>query len=174
MDDGVNIPIIPEKDMYFEYDLFERRLDEVFIDCGAYTGSSLRDFLRINGDAFEKCVCIEPDRKNFARLADYVSELEERKNKIEIVNAGAYSANVSMHFYELHGSGTFAAQNGPNEMQTVKIDSILQGNKATYIKMNIEGSEISALNGAKYTICTYSVLQLWDIIKHMIYGKYRY
>lgn len=156
LDDGVNIPIIPEKDMYFEYDLFERRIDEVFIDCGAYTGSSLRDFLRINGDEFKKCVCIEPDRNNFVQLANYVNELEESKrNRIEIINAGAYSTNASTHFYELRGPGTFVAQHGPNEMQTVKIDSILQGNKATYIKMNIEGSEIPALNGAKNTICTY-------------------
>ena len=43
--DETDIPVYPEKGMYFEYDLFERRNDEVFIDCGACGGSSLKEFL---------------------------------------------------------------------------------------------------------------------------------
>ena len=41
---------------------------------------------------------------------------------------------------------------GNESVNTITIDKALEGRKATYIKMNIEGSEIKALKGAENTI----------------------
>lgn len=156
IDDSVDIPTFPEKDMYFEYDLFNKRKDEVFVDCGACTGSSLKDFFRINGDDFEKCISIEPDTKNYKELLKYVSGLEPAKrDKVVTYNVGAYSHDGEYNFFELNGPGTFASESGNNNLKVMRIDSILQGEKATYIKMNIEGAEVPALQGAEYTIRTF-------------------
>ncbi|RKI43218.1 FkbM family methyltransferase [bacterium D16-51] len=156
LDDSADIPTFPERDMYFEYSLFNRRSDEVFVDCGACSGSSLKDFFRVNGKEFEKCISIEPDCKNYEGLAEYVNSLEEEiRNKIEIIHAGAYSSDGVTQFYELSGPGTFAAESGPNQIRTVTIDKILDRKKATYVKMNIEGSEVPALKGACYTLQKY-------------------
>ncbi len=55
----------------------------------------------------------------------------------------------------MNGPGTFQAETGPKIVPTDTIDCILQGKRASYIKMNIEGSEIAALKGAENTIKTY-------------------
>lgn len=156
LDDSVDIPTFPEKDMYFEYNLFDKREDEVFIDCGACGGSSLKDFFRVNGNKFERCISIEPDIRNYERLVNYIDGLENcKKDKVQAIYGAAYSSNGAEQFYQLFGPGTFAAKDGPDRIKTVTIDSVLNGKKATYIKMNIEGSEVEALRGAEYTICQY-------------------
>lgn len=41
------------------------------------------------------------------------------------------------------------------QIKTTSIDKTLQQKRATFIKMDIEGSELQALQGAKNTIATY-------------------
>ncbi len=154
--DETDIPVYPEKGMYFEYDLFERRNNEVFIDCGACGGSSLKEFLEYNFHQFEAYFGIEPDKKNYIELEQFINKLEYREQrKIHILNAAAYSHRKGEHFFVLNGPGTFQAETGPKIVPTDTIDCILQGKRASYIKMNIEGSEIAALKGAENTIKTY-------------------
>lgn len=154
--DTVEIPTFPEKGMYFEYDLFPRISDEIFIDCGACGGSSLKEFLEYNDNQFAGYYGIEPDKTNFENLERYIFQLdEEKKKKMKIYNAAAYDNLGETSFFILNGPGSFQAFNGPNKIKTVKIDDILSKGRATYIKMNIEGSEVPALKGAEYTIKKY-------------------
>lgn len=151
--DEVNIPVFPEEKMYFEYDLFSQIEDEVFVDCGACGGSSLTGFLESNRHRFAGYYGIEPDKANFDKLTEFISDLPENEQaKMKICHAAAHENNGTINFYVLGGPGTFQADGGPDEVQTVVIDSLLKGSRATYIKMNIEGSEVSALKGAKGTI----------------------
>lgn len=155
IDDTVNINTSPESNMYFEYDYFQKMDTEVFVDCGACTGSSLRGFLREN-DSFSYCYEIEPDRTNFQGLQKYVNDLDEStRKKISLINAGVYSKNGHLNFFELSGPGTFASVNGPVNLPTISIDDLLHGNPASLIKMNIEGCEVEALRGATNTISTF-------------------
>ena len=154
--DRVDIPISPEKGMYFEYDFFQRKDDEVFIDCGACGGSSLSEFLEINHHCFKAYYGIEPDPTNFDKLEKFISCLSESdRGKMKIYNAAAYAHNKGTNFFILNGPGSFQAENGTDKVKTIKIDDILNKEAATYIKMNIEGSEVSALRGAEYTIRNY-------------------
>ena len=57
--------------------------------------------------------------------------------------------------YALHGPGSFVADIGLEVVDTITIDKMLNGERATYIKMNIEGSEKEALLGAENTIKKY-------------------
>ena len=154
--DRVDIPTSPEKGMYFEYDFFQRKDDEVFIDCGACGGSSLSEFLEINHHCFKAYYGIEPDPTNFDKLEKFISCLSESdRGKMKIYNAAAYAHNKGTNFFILNGPGSFQAENGTDKVKTIKIDDILNKEAATYIKMNIEGSEVSALRGAEYTIRNY-------------------
>lgn len=154
--DQVDIPTYPERGMYFEYDLFPKITNEAFIDCGACGGSSLVEFLEVNHHFFESYYGIEPDKTNFAKLQNYVSELSiDEQNKMMLYNAAAFDDDKGTNFFILNGPGSFQADNGPEQIKTLKIDDILHGRNATYIKMNIEGSEMSALKGAKHTISSY-------------------
>lgn len=154
--DDVDIPVSPEKGMYFEYDLFPRCAEEAFVDCGACGGSSLKEFLEVNSHVFGAYYGIEPDVVNFARLQSFVHTLPEKEQeKMKLFQAAAYDNNDGTHFFVLGGPGTFQADNGPDFVPTIKIDDALEHQIASYIKMNIEGSEVPALRGAEYTIKNY-------------------
>ncbi|MDD7049836.1 MAG: FkbM family methyltransferase [Lachnospiraceae bacterium] len=156
LSDKVSIPTYSEKGMYFEYDLFPKIKDEIFIDCGACGGSSLKDFLKVNQAEFNAYYGIEPDIFNFKKLENYISNLSDsEKQKINIYNGAAYENNKGTYFYVLNGPGSFQADTGTTFINTIKIDDLLGKKNATYIKMNIEGSEVSALKGAEYTITTW-------------------
>src|SRR5262249_37511440 len=49
------------------------RHDEVFADCGAFDGDSIRDFLKWNSGSFAEIVAFEPDPKNAAELSAFAS-----------------------------------------------------------------------------------------------------
>ena len=183
--DDVDIPVSPEKGMYFEYDLFPKLQDEVFVDCGACGGSSLVDFLRINDHKFSAYYGIEPDKSNFKRLKEFVLKLpSEDSSKMELIEAAAFENNKGTNFFILNGPGSFQADNGPDFVPTVKIDDVLKKQRASYIKMNIEGSEVPALKGAEYTIRNYyprmaimgyhKTSDFWQVplLMHSYYGDY--
>ena len=153
--DDVDIPVYPESKMYFEYDLFPKTA-EAFVDCGACGGSSLEGFLEAYGDEFSAYYGIEPDIINFKKLKTKLSSFPiDIRKRMHIFNAAAWDNNDKTNFFVLNGPGTFQADIGPNIVNTITIDRMLEGNPATYIKMNIEGSEMRALRGARETIERY-------------------
>lgn len=156
LNDDVDILTVSEEKQYFEYDLFAKTGKDAFVDCGACGGSSLKIFLRENEGRFARYYGIEPDPRNFEQLKGYVAGLpREYREKMELIPKAAYDRNGETPFFVLNGPGTFASEAGPQQVETVKIDDVLRGRPASYIKMNIEGSEIPALKGAEQTIRRY-------------------
>ena len=51
--------------------------------------------------------------------------------------------------------GSKIDKNGLDEVYIESIDNILQGEKATFIKMDVEGAELDSLKGAEKTIQQY-------------------
>lgn len=155
LDDSITVPTIKQEKQYFEYTFYDKKDDEVFIDCGAYNGITLKTFLQENKN-FDKYYGFEPDRNNFDLLKEYVSQLPENvKNKIKIMNKGVYNSDDKVRLYSLKGPGSFVSDIGKDVISTIKIDTALNGERASYIKMNIEGSEIEALKGAKQTLSAF-------------------
>ena len=56
------------REMYFPPDLFHISCDEVFVDCGAFDGDSLRAFLSASNVQFSRIYAWEADAANAARL----------------------------------------------------------------------------------------------------------
>lgn len=153
IDDSIKIRTEPQERQYFEYSFFEKRTNEVFIDCGAYNGISLKTFLYENNNQVESYYGIEPDYSNFKQLSTYVEKLEkELQGKIHIINAAAYNHIFGEFLYQLEGPGSFISDNGTKKVQTIMIDNIVNDKDVSFIKMNIEGSELNALLGARKTI----------------------
>ena len=108
----------------------------------------------------------------FEIMREYV-----RLNKIEnavFVNCGAYSSTGELKFEEDFQTGSSKiSREGATLIRVTSIDDMLQGEKATFIKMDIEGAEMEALIGAKETIEKYNprlaisvyhkVDDLWEI-----------
>ncbi len=156
LDDSIDVPTNPQERQYFEESLYEKKNDEIFVDCGAFNGISLKAFLHECGDAFEGYYGLEPDPDNYCRLEQYIYTLPPGvQEKINIFPEAVWKDNGGVDLYAMHGPGSFVADIGNTNVISTTIDGMLAGKRASYIKMNIEGSEKEALQGAEDTIKTY-------------------
>nr|WP_315024633.1 FkbM family methyltransferase [uncultured Aminipila sp.] len=158
LDDTIEVPTLRQDNQYFEYDIYNKIDDEVFVDCGAFNGITLNTFLKNNESKFDSYYAIEPDVANYNKLLRYTDTLDAKTvKKIIICNKSVYDdKTLSINLYELNGPGTFASEIGKHISKTICIDALLEGKRATMIKMNIEGCELKALEGAKNTITKYN------------------
>ncbi len=153
LDDSIEVPTMGQEKQYFEYGFYDRRQDEVFVDCGAFNGISLKTFLKENNNMFEGYYGMEPDADNYAKLEEYIRTLpEDIQKKLYITPQAAWKDNGGITLYALHGPGSFAADIGKMQVESITIDDMLGQQRASYIKMNIEGSEKEALQGAAQVI----------------------
>ncbi len=130
---------------YFSNDYYSIKDEEVFFDCGAYDGDSVKAFLKFNNNKFKKIIAFEPNKANAKEIEKLGIE------GIEIKNAavGDYDGTVSFDSECVQGGriGVDASE----KIAIYKIDSFINENP-TFIKMDIEGAEMAALEGAKKTI----------------------
>lgn len=151
--EGPEIPTLAQEEKYFPKELFTPSPEEYFVDCGAFDGQTLRDLLALTENRIGAYYGLEPDPANYKRLEQFAAGLpEELRQKVEISPCAAWSGEGAIPLYALHGPGSFAAPYGETQAAATTIDGLLDGRRATAIKMNIEGSELAALNGARETI----------------------
>ena len=121
--------------------------NEVYVDLGAYRGDTVSEFLsQTNG--YNKIYAVEPDVKNFSKLEDVYGDIAI------CINAAASDRVGEITFSIERGRSSHIAKSG-KVIPSVTVDSILDNGPATYIKLDVEGNEIAALDGAKDTIKNY-------------------
>jgi FkbM family methyltransferase len=124
--------------------------DEIIADCGFYTGDTAEDYIKYAG-GFKKYYGFEPSGDNLAKVKLGIAA----DPRIEIVEAGVHSYNTVLHFSDTGEDSSFGDFGGES-LPVVSLDSFFEGKEPpTFIKMDIEGSEIAALLGAKYIIKEY-------------------
>lgn len=137
-----------EKEKLYE-DILHLSDEEIIVDLGAYDGDTIREFLSVTGGRYKKIYAFEPDEKNFRKLTRKTEELEN----IERYNLGAWDKKETLFFAKKGGRNSRKDENGiPVNFDSV--DNIVK-DKVTFLKMDIEGAEAKALDGAKETIKKY-------------------
>ncbi|MBB6145675.1 FkbM family methyltransferase [Silvibacterium bohemicum] len=160
-----------EHTIYFPLELCPLTDSEVFVDCGAFDGDSIQSFLEETKNNFTHIYGFEPDPANFAKLQEYVS-LQPKRDSISVRRA-AVGATAGVVTFSGEGSEASRVGKGDMAVDCVVLDEVLAGTQPTYIKMDIEGSELDALTGARgiierrtpvLAICTYHLQDhLWKI-----------
>jgi FkbM family methyltransferase len=131
--------------------LLQFQNDEVYVDGGAFDGDSIRMFIdRVKGN-YERILGFEPDPSTFKKLS---SNLQTARH-VDLFNAGLHESKRQLRFNNDGSRGAIIAADGECSINVVGLDEVLAGNKATFIKMNIEGAERDALRGAKQTIAVW-------------------
>ena len=141
---------------YFDY--FEAGENEVFVDCGCFDGATCFNFAGWCGHkGFEHIYSFEADPTNYAKAKEILAPL----GKCDLYPYGTADSNKKVYF----ASDAFETSciisreeaekrnfEGVTEIETVALDDVLEGKKITFIKMDIEGAEYEALQGARKLI----------------------
>lgn len=174
--------IKPEGKQYFPSDVpvFSGINELRFVDAGAFRGDTLKSLYKMASEReiqVASCVCFEPDSGNFPYL---ISEASQRKSNIFLYPTAVWSKREFLCFKELSNEPTasYVCRSTPSSHENshvlgVSIDECLYSMRPNFIKMDIEGAELQALEGASKTIkdfrptlaiCLYHTpTDLWEI-----------
>lgn len=130
------------------------------VDCGAFNGDTAIMFAQKH-PSYKKIYAYEPDPVIFNSLAKNTSDL-----RIAPFNKGVFSKTCTLSF-DIQNNGCSSLDcKGQTQIEVEAIDDLLsiETNPITFIKMDIEGSELEALKGSsaiiqkdkpKLAICVY-------------------
>lgn len=121
------------------------------IDCGAYDGDTALAFAKVCPN-YRKIYALEPNLEILPKLKKRVADL-----KIEICEVGAYSRKDTLSFQNQESGCSSLSEEGGFKITLDCIDHLVakEQDPITFIKMDIEGSELEALKGASQTIKKY-------------------
>ena len=140
-----------DPEQYFSLETIRYEDEEIFLDVGCCDLNSSLDFKK-HCPNLKKIYAFEPEPENYKRCI----EKKERFHleEVEVLPYGAWSRKDVLYF-DAQGSGTSTiVEKGTGiSIPVINIDEIVpEKEKATFIKMDIEGSELEALKGARRTI----------------------
>jgi FkbM family methyltransferase len=156
-----------------------------FVDCGAFDGDTLADFINV-GLAVEAVAAFEPDLANFRKLVNFVSQ-ETKLTNVSLWPCGVFSSTTQLGFETGKNMASGISAAGGTLIQCTTIDDALPTFAPTLIKMDIEGAEYDALLGARRTIARHlpdlavslyhrpeHLWQLPLLVESMAPGKYKF
>lgn len=117
----------------------------VFFDLGAYRGDTVKKFIDSVND-YRQIVAVEPDKKTFKKL---LKNTEDLKN-FTAVNSCVGEKVQEVSFLMAGGRNSHIGEGDLIKMET--IDNLAKIIPPDFIKMDIEGNELSALLGGENTI----------------------
>jgi len=143
---------------YFDPDVVHLSDHEVLLDVGAYKGDVIVEFVRQTGGKYDQIIAFEPDKGTLAILEGTVAA--HGIGGVEVRNMGAWHERAVLHFHDGRAGSSRVSEavesaTPSTSIDVDTIDSILRGRRVTYISMDIEGAERSALLGGALTIATW-------------------
>lgn len=134
-----------QSSQYFE-DFLELRGDsQVFVDVGGFDGATTEEFIRLC-PAYKSIFVLEPEPSNYRRC---VERLDGRRN-LSILPIGAGDDDITLRFSS-GGSASRLDESGEISVKVQRLDELVH-EPPTFIKMDIEGAEASAIRGASRLI----------------------
>lgn len=120
---------------------------ERFVDCGAFDGDTLRLFANkvIEWDNY---IAFEPSNIPFEELNKYI-ETHQLQN-VKTYKIGVWNKKTTLSFVEENDISRIVEGGSANssKIEVETIDNLCSNTPVTYIKMDLEGSELVALEGA--------------------------
>lgn len=126
--------------------------DEFFVDVGAFTGDTIREFLELTGNKYRKIVGIEPDHKNYEVLRANIGEWGLKNIGAENMAVGEKDGMT--HFVTDMSESCRRADAGGQEIRMRCLDGMEELQDLTVLKVSTNGCDLQALQGARNLIMT--------------------
>lgn len=121
------------------------------VDLGAYNGDTAREMLALAPLSY--ILCAEPDKRNFRKLSAWSSQVTGCRvdcHNVAVLDQNGYAA------FDASGNRNAGLCTGradaESSVATATVDALLQGERADYIKYDVEGAEAAALCGSRQTL----------------------
>lgn len=132
---------------YFEDFLNLQKSGETFVDIGGFDGFTSREFAR-RCPRYNSIHLFEPEKTN---MEGAKRNLANQENTY-FYEVGLSNTNKTLKFSST-GSSSKVSSDGDIEINVIRLDE-LPLKDVTFLKMDIEGSELDALRGAKDLIAS--------------------
>jgi FkbM family methyltransferase len=133
------------EEQYFEEFIDFNKLYN-FVDGGSFDGSSTEEFIR-KQPLYSNVYVFEPSLNSYHLIKKKFID----NSKIKLFNKGLWNIETTLYFNSSLGSASKIEINGEVKIETMTLDSIID-NKIDFIKLDIEGAEMEAIEGAVQTI----------------------
>lgn len=136
--------------LYFGTDVLAPTATEVLVDGGAYNGDTILDFARRTGGRWQAIHAFEPDPANADRLLGHCADLPG----LTLHRAGLWRQSGDLRFNAAGQLGSALDSDGALVVPVRALDDVDAG-PVSLIKLDVEGAEAAALEGAAATIRHY-------------------
>ena len=134
---------------YFTLSAMPHEKNETFVDVGAYDGDTARAFVAWAGE-WHHIYAFEPDPANREKCSRTLRELSPEKTTL--FPYGAWKEKGELRFKNTGDWSSKVNEAGELRIPVSSIDEEIRDGRVTFIKMDVEGSERAALEGAEKTI----------------------
>lgn len=117
-----------------------------YVDCGAYNGDTFHEAVKKFN--ISSAYLFEPDPINFSQLVQSTKESDISPVCLPLAVSGCYE----ILSFSGSGEGGTISEDGDVHIAAASLDEILPNAKVNFIKFDVEGAEIPALEGAKNLI----------------------
>jgi methyltransferase, fkbM family len=130
------------------FDFFEPSVNEVFIDGGSLDGKSSVEFTKWSKGAYGAIYAFEPNPKMVQECTETLNMLSH--HDVYFYNCALWNCKCKLNFNNESRSKWDAcvSSDGIVSVEVDSLDNIIGQNRVTFIKLDVEGSELETLMGA--------------------------
>lgn len=135
---------------------------EIFVDCGAYVGDTVEQFLNLKLGQMQKIIAFEPSERQFHAMEARVERLKREwalyDDQVELVCAGVGEGSYHTTLLKDHEKNTvtlgtaLSGESAHGDIPVITLDNYFAEQPITFLKADIEGYEWKMLRGAERVI----------------------
>ena len=175
---------------YYQRDIIHFQDNEVMVELGGYDGETLKEFIN-QCPNYKTAYCFEPDKKLIPKLKQIKENQFQLGKRVEIIDKGAWDKEGVLYFSTDNvgeDTGRIVNVQDGKELMAINVTSVDSTvlEPISFMKLDVEGSELRALMGAeqqisrnkpKLAVSVYhkpeDFLNIWKFLKSLV-PEYKY